>query len=275
MLGLIIICILVGIISFLITNMVFNKLDNNSDNTDNNNTNVINDNSNKVVTSDHITNDKVQAVYDQVKIELSVFEKMRYYEDGFFDNLNNKINIILTTQKWQTSKLNSDNISYLKQINNMFNYDFGFIPTDTVINKIYEIYNIKMSKSDFVSLENDASKEYGLFTEYRYCDKIDGFILINWGAGFDEVSHNEVYSYTENGNKAFVDTLLGVAKYNYEKSSDDMCNVFDLNNPIYEHIDIKTFKFSEEDKDKFTKIRYTFTKRNDGSYYVSDIKKIN
>ena len=97
LLGLIIICILVGIITFLITNMALNKLDNNSSNNNTTDNNVINkNNNNNVVTSDHITNDKVQAVYDQVKINHGIWGRARYYEDGYFSSLKNKIGFVLT-----------------------------------------------------------------------------------------------------------------------------------------------------------------------------------
>ena len=278
MLGLIIV-LLVGVIICLVIYM-FCKQDNNSNNNNTTDTNVINDNSNKVVTSDHITNDKVQAIYEQVKINHGIWGRARYYEDGYFSSLKNKIGFILTYSNLDENKLSDDNIKYLKNFKNIsFDYNHGYISSQQVINKIQELYNIKITKDDFVSIEHSNFEDnlYGEWTEFRYSSEVDGFVYILWGAGDPEYYYTEVYNYQENDNTAYVDTLVGAMCYNPDEGKTNMCNVENPNNRngVYQNINTKTFKFSEEDKDKFTKIRYTFTKRDDGSYYVSDIKKIN
>lgn len=284
--GLLIIVLVVIIIGLII--YIVYKPDNNY-NTVNNNDNlegdVVNGNqsnegsntNNNVITSDHITNDKVQEIYDMVKIDLDLPDKIKYYEDGFFDSLNNKINILLSYQNCSKEKLTNEQISYLNSIitDEQIAEEFGYIKTEELINKLYEIYNIKITKNELYSIEKNNSYIYGIWNELRYSDKIDGFVSIAWGTGTDSVLHNEIYNYNETSTSAIVDTLVGVRTFNYQTSGEDMCNLYDLNNPIYKNIDINTFKFSEEDEDKFTKIRYTFTKRDDGSYYASDIRKIN
>lgn len=282
LLGLIIICILVGIITFLITNMALNKLDNNSSNNNTTDNNVINENNTtqNIVKSDHITNNKVQAIYDQVKINHGIWGRARYYEDGYFSSLKNKIGFVLTYSNLDENKLSDDNIKYLKNFKDIsFDYNHGYISSQQVINKIQELYNIKITKDDFVSIEHSNFEDniYGEWTEFRYSSEVDGFVYILWGAGDPEYYYTEVYNYQENDNTAYVDTLVGAMCYNPDEGKTNMCNVENPNNRngVYQNINTNTFKFSEEDKDKFTKIRYTFTKRDDGSYYVSDIKKIN
>ena len=104
LIGIIIILLFLVIIELTIyiiykPNNVFNTQNNNNAIEGENNTENLN-NDNYLITSDQITNDKVQEIYDIVKIEkFPVFSYPNYIQDGFINNLHNQIVIAMDNKE--------------------------------------------------------------------------------------------------------------------------------------------------------------------------------
>lgn len=261
--------------NFTITGNVDKDTNKSENETTNNESNTTND----VVTSDHITNDKVQEVYDMVNFKSTSNTNLNYIESGNLDSLNSKIGIILTHDK-NTTKFTSEQESYVKKAyssHGNINPEFGYVSIDEVLSKLNSVFNMNVSKNDITSLDSN-SFNYGTFSNYVYDRTIDGFFAIYNQMGCSSPGECEtrietVYNYTEDNNTVIVESMIAFATYNGDK--DSIYTDSNRSTILYENVSSYDFKLSEDDKEKCTKLRYTFNKRADGSYYFVDVKPLN
>ena len=182
------------------------------------------------------------------------------------------------------------------------NINKGYVSFKSLNKQLKKLFNIEIKTDDLSKLNylieknvfNFDANVLSLYDEY-----LNGFIPID-GNGDGNLRHynSKIYNYTEDKEKIYVDTVYAYIAECINSQDGDWCaynskeiwkkawNNRNSNDKsaIYTNLELnrENSYFSEEeekrfinDKDKFTKIRYTFTKRDDGSYYVSDIKKIN
>ena len=252
-----------------------NNTINNNDTSNNNSTESNNNTNSSTVTKNYIANENVKKVYEMIKFESSLGAPLKTSQNVNSNVISKRVGLILVRTK-DTKGFTVEQLDYIHKNYSASEYvttERGYYDANEIIKKLKEYFDMDVSKENFASLTKSELR-FGIMNNYVYDSKIDGFLIINIPTGCSGPKEcisivEEVFNYSEHDNVATIDSRIaytdGYELYTDEQFYHSLRNDFNSSN----------FKFTDDEIEKVSKIRYTFNKRADGSYYFVDVKPLN